>query len=261
MKQRVTHRKVFETAEHMMAAVNSYFDEADRHKLPYTVSGLCLAIGFSRDMFLRRAYDPAVSEVLTQAKLLIEQQYELLLLMDHRKTSSIVFALKNLGWSDSKQFDIGLGGIGHEDKEQLKWTIEVIAPGEDGNSNKTKPKIKSEIPYEPPAQSEPGVEYAPGPTCEKTTIDMTAVTIPEEESDTGAKFEFVKAAGPREAGLCKKSGKVEYVGDMLRIDGKVFPAGGAKEDICTEPVEVRLKDEPSLPKDKRTPWMKSYLEL
>ena len=259
MEQRVAHRKVFETSDQMMAAVNSYFDESDRNKLPYTVSGLCLAIGFSRDMFLRRAHDPAVSEVLTQAKLLIEQQYELLLLMDHRKTASIVFALKNLGWSDSKQLDIGLNSLGQDDREQLKWTIEVIAPGEDGNTNKEKPKIKSEIPYDPPAQSDPGVEYGAPVDNGKTVIDMSAVAMPEEESGTGAKFEFVKTVGPRESGLCKKSGKVEYVGDMLRIDGKVFPAGGAKEDIGTEPVEVRLKNEPRIPEDKRTPWMKSYL--
>lgn len=143
MKRRVTRKPIFATPKDMMRAVNAYFDTADENETPYTVSGLCLHIGMSRESFLSNKYDPIYADVIDQAKLLLQQQHEINLLT-HRQTKGTVFALKNLGWSDKASLDVGVSGGDPANPESLKWTIEVVAP---------EPKIKSE-PKQLPQPSE-----------------------------------------------------------------------------------------------------------
>ena len=44
--------KTFETPEEMQKAINAYFIECQDREVPYTVEGLCLAIGIDRDTLL-----------------------------------------------------------------------------------------------------------------------------------------------------------------------------------------------------------------
>lgn len=234
MKRRVTYRKAFETPEDLMAAVNEYFREADEEHMPYTISGLCLAIGYSREMLLRRAYDTVVADIILQARQLVEQQHEILLLTDPKRATGVMFALKNLGWTDKNYLDIGIGGSSApDDKERLKWTIEVIAPGEEGNDNKRKHKIKPpppELEYSPPAQSiQSGeAEFVPVPVSKGKTvlgslsapqapvpfIIKDAPSMPTVESSTGASLSWAmeeksKRSEPKEI-INSRDGRTEY---------------------------------------------------
>lgn len=250
MKTRVTHKRIFDSPDQMMDAVNSYFEEADNASMPYTISGLCLAIGFSREMLLRSSYDSTIGDIVNQAKLLIEQQHEILLLTDHRKSSGIIFALKNLGWSDQRYIDIGIGGSAAPgEKEQLKWTVEVIAPGEAGNDNKAKHKIKpSEIEYFPPVDST-APPVASNPESDSETVETaTEVEGPAPEKDpvekqtlsefmsldkfkAGASFSFARSPGDMKTKAGSQDAESEALREYAKAhgltfqveDGKVYP--------------------------------------
>jgi len=163
MRRRVSKRRTYKTAEELRQAVNLYFDECDDNQSPYTISGLCLHIGFTRDAFFRHTYDTELGDVVNQARLLIEQQHELRLLTTKKPTGTI-FALKNLGWSDRSYQDGGIAGGTTDNPEALKWTVEVIAPGEDRNKRGKTAKLKSangQPPYERPqlpAETQPVVD-------------------------------------------------------------------------------------------------------
>lgn len=153
MRSRVTVKKSYETAKDLRRAVNAYFDEADEVTAPYTIAGLCLHIGYTRDMFLRNSHSTELGEILSQARLLIEQQLETRLATSGKPTGAI-FALKNLGWSDRSFLDVGVSGGNSDSPEALKWTVEVIAPGEPRNIKGQVPKLKSangQPSYRPPA--------------------------------------------------------------------------------------------------------------
>ena len=127
MIRRVIDKPEILTPQDMKTAVNRYFDDADREKIPYTISGLCMYIGYTKQDFVSAPYNTQIGFILLQARLLIEQQYEILLLTS-KKTTGVIFALKNLGWSDSNSLDIGFKSA--KNGEELKWTVEIVAPGE-----------------------------------------------------------------------------------------------------------------------------------
>lgn len=143
MITRVRKVKKFVSPEILMEVCNSYFDRCDYHNAPYTLSGLCLTIGYSREALLSPWHEPGIAEILIQARLIIEQQLEYRLLTE-KKISGITFALKQLGWSDRSQDNLAVPA---HSKEELTYTIEVVEP----NSPNRKGKLKGapgQLPYE-----------------------------------------------------------------------------------------------------------------
>lgn len=275
MKNRVTHRKIYETQDQLMEAVNGYFESMDKQCMPYTISGLCLAIGYSREMLLRRCYDPSIGSILMQARLIVEQQHELQILTTNRTTGPI-FALKNLGWSERAFLDIGISASTPDNADALKWTVEVIAPGEDGNQNKNKAIVnqpdKKELEYHPPVQSDPAIasldSIAPFEPVndDRTVIDITPIEPSENKaplkkqvktdsyanpgSPIGATFSWLKDTSrdlPSTDQLDKPPTSINKK-DVIRCKRskdtyQFFPKGATPEPGVTATVDIPFKNE------------------
>ena len=93
---------LFPKPQDLANAINVYFQTTKLEEL--TVTGLALAIGTSRvvlDDYLRR---DGYTEIVSRAKLIIENAYELSLRAHGR--SGDIFALKNFGWQDTKDLKV-----------------------------------------------------------------------------------------------------------------------------------------------------------
>lgn len=72
-----------------------------------TITGLAFYLGFcSRDSFYEYGKKPEFSDTIKKARLRIENEYEKQLYND--KCTGAIFALKNLGWTDKIENDLGL---------------------------------------------------------------------------------------------------------------------------------------------------------
>ena len=70
-----------------------------------TITGLAIYLGFeSRQSFYDYEERPEFSYTIKRARLFIENEYEELL--QHGNTIGAIFALKNLGWVDTKETTI-----------------------------------------------------------------------------------------------------------------------------------------------------------
>lgn len=166
MKKRVTNWVEFDDPIILRKVLNDYFDEQDEAKLPYTISGICLQVGCRRKTLLQSIPDTPIGALLYQARMLIEQQHEIHLLTTKRP-AGVVFALKNLGWSESSRLDVGFSPSTN-DKEAMKWTIEVVAPGQLSESSVT----SAETPKASAASNTSNtIKQLPAPAS-KMTLDM-----------------------------------------------------------------------------------------
>ena len=108
----------FETPEKLSKAINEYFNRTDVEKL--TVTGLALSIGTSKQVLDDYSKRDGYKEIVSQAKLYIENSYELSLRANGR--AGDIFALKNFGWKDKQETEISGGfnvSIGGKDTETL----------------------------------------------------------------------------------------------------------------------------------------------
>ena len=143
MQKRVGLKQLYTSPYILAEVINAYFDECDAFEQPYTLSGLCLSVGCPREVLLTPWHkDKEIFAVLTQARLIIEQQLELRLLTE-KSVNGVIFALKNLGWSDRAQLDINAPYA--EGPDDRTYTIEVISP--DKKPGKLK-AAQGQIPYE-----------------------------------------------------------------------------------------------------------------
>ncbi len=86
----------FPEPDDLVKAINKYFNEHDKEE--WTVTGLCLAMGTSRDVLDEYKTRKGYGHIVTRAKLIVENAYEISL-RKHGRTGDI-FALKNFGWVD-----------------------------------------------------------------------------------------------------------------------------------------------------------------
>jgi predicted transcriptional regulator len=104
----------YKTAKELQKAVDEYF-ESD---LPKGISNLALALGFEDRQSL---YDyekrPAFSCIIKKARLRVEANYESLLPYTNVSTTGIIFALKNMGWSEKQEIKIS----GGDEPIKVKW--------------------------------------------------------------------------------------------------------------------------------------------
>ncbi len=87
---------MFETPEDLCLAISEYFNNTESTE--WTVTGLCLAIGTHRDVLIRYGEREGYEDIVSRAKLYVENAYEISLRKNGR--TGDIFALKNFGWED-----------------------------------------------------------------------------------------------------------------------------------------------------------------
>ena len=95
--------KAYTDVEIMQQKIESYFDDCNKNKEPYTITGLCLALDICRDTLLEYMKKEDFSDTIKKAKLRVENYLEKHLITDSASTG-IIFNLKNnFGWSDKQE--------------------------------------------------------------------------------------------------------------------------------------------------------------
>jgi len=117
----------YSTPDEMLRVGTEYFDARKAAKKPVTVTGLCLALGFtSRQALINYEGKPEFVDTVKTLKLMVEHFCEQALFLLKNPTGPI-FALKNFGWSDRETVEhTGAGGgplilnVVYEDEKELK---------------------------------------------------------------------------------------------------------------------------------------------
>jgi hypothetical protein len=95
----------YENVEDMEKAIEEYFMRCDTDGLPYTVSGLALALGMTRETLLRYEEKDSFSDTIKRAKQKIEEYVETRLFVSGIATG-VIFNLKNnFGWKDKQEIE------------------------------------------------------------------------------------------------------------------------------------------------------------
>ena len=122
LKKRSVGQPLLFTVEEVERMINSYFEETPMKQ--WTITGLALLFG-SRQTLDNYQDRKEYSEMITYAKLMVENKYELML--DSRSSTGAIFALKNFGWVDRTESNIEVSGkdIGFSIKNIYKDTDEA----------------------------------------------------------------------------------------------------------------------------------------
>lgn len=95
----------YERVEDMEEVINEYFKKCDSAEMPYTVSGLALALGMTRETLLRYEEKDIFSDTIKRAKQKIEEYVETRLFVSGIATG-VIFNLKNnFGWKDKTEVE------------------------------------------------------------------------------------------------------------------------------------------------------------
>jgi hypothetical protein len=98
---------IFATHEAFDAAVDAYFDNCDERNAPYTMSGLALALGMSRQALLGYEHrDERFLVTVKRARSRVEGELEEQLLTREKQVAGHIFNLKNnFGWRDTQEIE------------------------------------------------------------------------------------------------------------------------------------------------------------
>lgn len=93
---------IYKDAQELWDKAMEYFDSVDKP----TITRLCLHLGFdSRQSFYDYQSVPEFSYTIKRLRTMIEAEYEDLVTDKDSATAGVIFALKNLGWSDKQEVD------------------------------------------------------------------------------------------------------------------------------------------------------------
>lgn len=92
---------LFETPEQFEAVTGAYFDKCDALERPYTVNGLALALGMTRETLLRYGEKEGFSDTVKAVRAKLEDYWESRLAGPN--AAGTIFWLKNQGWSDKTE--------------------------------------------------------------------------------------------------------------------------------------------------------------
>jgi len=98
----------FKTAEALKKKITEYFNQCDKKKEPYTITGLALALDTNRQTLINYGAREAYADIVAQAKLRCENYAEKILYSPHIKATGAIFALKNYGWKDENTTNVVL---------------------------------------------------------------------------------------------------------------------------------------------------------
>lgn len=102
MIRSVGRPKKIQSRDILINSINEYFNSTLEQKI--TVTGLCLFLGINKDTFYEYAKNEEFGDVITEARMMVENSYELSL-RENGRTGDI-FALKNFGWKDKTESEI-----------------------------------------------------------------------------------------------------------------------------------------------------------
>lgn len=109
----------FKNVKALQKAIDEYFEECRKTGEPLTVTGLALALNTTRDTLMDYEKKDGYSDTVKRAKLMIENAYEKRLI--ERGNGGDVFALKQFGWSDKQEVNIG-----NKDDKGFEVNVRVI---------------------------------------------------------------------------------------------------------------------------------------
>ena len=92
---------IFSTPEEFTAVAEAYFDRRDALEMPYTVNGLALALGMTRETLLRYGEKDGLSDAVKAVRARLEDHWESRLAGGN--AAGTIFWLKNQGWSDKTE--------------------------------------------------------------------------------------------------------------------------------------------------------------
>lgn len=97
----------FETPEILQEKINAYFKDCDENNIPYSITGLAMALDTDRITLVNYEEKPEFIDTVKRAKTKIENAYEMRLIEKGR--SGDIFALKNFDWTDRQEVDNTVG--------------------------------------------------------------------------------------------------------------------------------------------------------
>jgi len=101
-KDKGGHPRHFKTPKEMQKVVDTYLEHALKEKIPLTMTGLAIALGFdSRQSLYDYEKMEGYSYIVKRARLHVENGYELSL--SASAPTGAIFALKNMGWVDKTE--------------------------------------------------------------------------------------------------------------------------------------------------------------
>ena len=101
----------YDNVEELANKINDYFKTTCDEEV--TITGLCLYLGINKDTFYEYAKRDDYKYVINQARLMVENSYELSLKKNGR--AGDIFALKNFGWKDKQEIESNFN-LTYEDK-------------------------------------------------------------------------------------------------------------------------------------------------
>ena len=107
-KREIRSTRKFQTVAELQKAIDKYMERQKAEKRPLTVCGLALAIGTDRKTLnnyqdMEDKYGESYLPTIKNAKQMIEESLEELLLTKHQM-SGVIFNLKNnFGWRDAQE--------------------------------------------------------------------------------------------------------------------------------------------------------------
>lgn len=105
-------RPQYKTAQEIRDAAQLYFDACKADKAPYTMTGLAMALGFSRATFCRYGQTAPFGEVIADLRQVVENQLENRVLTSTNPGGAKFVLNVNCGWQESHKVDQAIeGGI------------------------------------------------------------------------------------------------------------------------------------------------------
>lgn len=120
-KNSVGRPLIFKTPEELQAKINEYFVNEPK----WTLAGLALSLGIDRKTLYNYKDRDEFFHIVKKAVETVESRYEERLIYDNSPTG-VIFALKNMGWTDKSEMDVTSKG------EQING-FNYIPPSNDTN--------------------------------------------------------------------------------------------------------------------------------
>ena len=113
---------IFETPEEFATVANEYFDKREAEDKPFTVNGLALALGMTRETLLRYGEKDGFSDTVKAVRARLEDHWESRLAGGN--AAGTIFWLKNQGWSDKTETELyGKGGGAIETTSRIERVV------------------------------------------------------------------------------------------------------------------------------------------
>lgn len=103
--------KKWKDKKSLQKMINGYFEKCDEKDLPYTMTGLALALDIDRKTLYRYSNDESFAPLIKKAKAKVEEQLVTNALMGKTNPTFTIFNLKNnFDWVDKQEKQVELSG-------------------------------------------------------------------------------------------------------------------------------------------------------